>query len=87
MYCIEHMNRAQLYLWSVLHSLEHINDSVLSDLAGQAAVDLSIADPEMRKSDMQAAVGAWAKRMDLPDSRIYVANLRDESAANRLLPV
>ena len=72
------MNRTQLYLWSVLHSLEHVNESVLSDLAGQGALDLSIADPEQRKADMEAAVGTWAERPDLPASSIYIASLRDE---------
>ena len=72
------MNRAKLYLWSVLHSLEHVDDSVLFDAAGEAANDLFIADPELRKSDMKAAIGAWAERSDLPDSGTYMANLRNE---------
>ena len=78
MYCIGIMNRAKLYLWSVLHSLDHVNDSVLSDAAGQAANDLFIADPELRRSDMAAAIGAWAERSDLPDSSTYIAGLRNE---------
>ena len=80
------MNRAKLYLWSVLHSLEHVNDSVLFDVAGQAANDLFIADPELRKSDMTAAVGAWAERSDLPDSIIYIANLRNEVRDHTQVP-
>jgi hypothetical protein len=72
------MKRAQLYLWSVLHSVEHVNERVLSDLAGEAAGTLPIADPELRKADMKAAVGAWADRDDLPDSGIYISNLRNE---------
>jgi hypothetical protein len=79
------MNRAKLYLWSVLHSLEHVNDSVLIDVAGQAANDLSIGDPELRKSDMNAAIGAWAERSDLPDSGTYIANLRNEVRDHNLV--
>jgi len=79
------MNRAKLYLWSVLHSLGHANDGVLFDAAGQAANDLFIADPKLRKSDMNAAIGAWAERSDLPDSGIYIRNLRNEVRDHKLV--
>ena len=80
------MKRAQLYLWSVLHSLDCVSERALSELAGQAAAELPIADPNQRKSDMEAAVGAWADRSDLPDSASYVANLRDEVREHSLIP-
>ena len=72
------MKRAQLYLWSLLQSVEQMDDRVFSDLADQAVGGLPIADPELRKSDMLAAVGAWAERTDLPDSVTYISNLRNE---------
>ena len=72
------MNRAQLYLWSLLHEGEQVSEGVFSDVAIQAAGGLPVADKELRKSDMEAAVGAWALRTDLPDSFTYIANLRDE---------
>ena len=81
------MKRAELYLWSVLHSLEDVNDCILSDLASQGALDLSIADPERRRADMEAAVGAWAARTDLGPSTVYISTLRSEVREPRLIPV
>ena len=81
------MHRAQLYLWSLLHSREHVDSSLLSQLASQAASDLSIADREQRRSDMESAVGIWAERTDLPDAAPYLANLRDEVRSERLVSV
>jgi hypothetical protein len=80
------MNRAQLYLWSVLHSREQVDEGVIAELANQAESHLSIADKKQRRSDLQAAVGAWSERTDLPDSDTYLSNLRDEARSERLLP-
>ena len=77
------MNRAQLYLWSVLHSLEHVDDRVISNLADQAAADLPIGDLERRRRDMEAPLGAWADRTDLPDSVSYISSLRDHARSER----
>ena len=79
------MKRAELYLWSLLQSVDHVNESVLSDLADQAASTLPMADPELRKADMQAAAGAWAERTDLPDSGAYIDNLRNEVRDSKLV--
>lgn len=73
------MKRAKLYLWSVLHSLEQVDDCVLSGLADQAAAAIPIADPELRRSDMEAALGAWADRTDLPNSSSYISSLRNRA--------
>jgi hypothetical protein len=81
------MNRAQLYLWSLLQSVDQMDERILSELAGKASEDLPIADPEQRKSDMDDAIGAWRKRPDLPDSRWYIAALRNEiRAGGTVLP-
>jgi len=80
------MNRAQLYVWLLLHAGEQLTESVLSDLADQAGAASSIADKEQRKSDMEAAVGAWSERTDLPDSLTYIATLRDEVRDESLVP-
>ncbi len=72
------MNRARWYLWSLLHEGERVSESVLSDIVGQATGVLPTADIELRKRDMEAAVGAWALRADLPDSHTFIAKLRDE---------
>lgn len=71
------MKRAQLYLRSALRTAEYVDANALSDLAEQAANDSSMAEIDMRRSDMRAAVGAWTERSDLPDCLTYIANLRD----------
>ncbi len=78
------MNRAQFYLWSVLHNGEHLDDAALSELATQAVGQLHYADPQERRSDMENAVGAWAERSDLPDSYRYISNLRQADRWERL---
>lgn len=80
------MNRAQLYLNSLLQADEQASESVFSDVAGLAAGVWPTADKELRKSDMETAVGAWALRTDLPDSITYIANLRDEVEDERPRP-
>jgi hypothetical protein len=80
------MKRAQLYLWSLLHSVDQIDDRVLSELAGQVAGELPIADKEQKRLDMEVAVGAWAERDDLPDSLTYISNLRNEVREHKLTP-
>lgn len=85
MYCIQ-MNRAQLYLWSVLHAREHSGDLLPSDVEDQVACDLRIADPAQRRSDMEAAIGLWAERPDLADTQAYLRNLRDDDRSERLHP-
>ena len=72
------MNRAQLYLSSLPQADEQASENVFSDVAGLAAGVWPTADKELRKSDMEAALGAWASRSDLPESRTYIANLRNE---------
>ena len=62
----------------MLHSLEHVSESGLSNLATQGTQDSSIADPQQRRADMVAAVGTWAERPDLPPSSVYISNLRDQ---------
>jgi hypothetical protein len=80
------MKRAQLYLWSVLNSVERLDEGILSELGDQAANHLPIADKKQRQADMNAAVGTWAERPDLPDSATYVSALRDEIRAAMLIP-
>ena len=79
------MKRAQLYLWSVLHSHDNLDDVAISDLASRAARELYIADPEQRRSDMEAAVGIWAERAELFDTETYICNLRDDLRSARHL--
>lgn len=78
------MKRAQLYLSSVLRTAEHVDPRVLSDLADQAGEEPSMAEIELRRSDMKAAAGAWKERSDLPDSSTYIANLRMDTERHNL---
>ena len=80
------MNRAQLYLWSVLQAREHSGDDLFSDVDSQLVRDLDIADPAPRRSDMEVAIGVWAERPDLADTEEYLRNLREDDRAKRLLP-
>ncbi len=80
------MNRAQLYLQSLLQTGEQASEGPFSGVAGLAAAVWPTADKELRKSDMEAAVGAWASRTDLPDSITYIAGLRDEVRDVRPVP-
>jgi|HubBroStandDraft_6_1064221.scaffolds.fasta_scaffold3139241_1 hypothetical protein len=80
------MNRAQLFLQSLLQTGEQESEGPFSCVAGLAAGVWPTADKELRKSDMEAAVGAWALRTDLPDSITYIAGLRDEVRDVRPVP-
>ena len=78
------MNRAQLYLWSLLHAGEHQGDISLSDPQSQLARNLGIADPRQRRSDMEAAIGLWAERPDFSDTESYLRNLREDHRSHGL---
>jgi len=80
------MKGPTLYLWSVLQTVEDVDESELYHISGRAAGDLPIADPQLRVSDILAAVGAWAERTDLPDSATYISNLRGGGAVFRIRP-
>ncbi len=80
------MKRAQLYLWSVLHSNQRLDDLALLDLAGDGARELSIADSRQRKIDLGAAVGVWAERNELADTASYIGKLRDDSRVLKQMP-
>jgi len=47
--------------------------------------DLDPAQVEARKAAMMAAVGIWKDRTDLPDTEIYIRNLRKGTRLQRLL--
>lgn len=80
------MKRAQFYLWTVLHDGEDPGDAAISELATQAACELEINDPAQRRFDMEAAIGLWAERTDLPDTETYLRDLREDDRAERLMP-
>ena len=80
------MNRAQLYLWSVLQAREHRGDDLVSDLDSQLVRDLDIADLTQRRSDMEAAIGLWAERGDIGNTEDYLRDLREDHRAEGLQP-
>ena len=79
------MNRAQLYLWSVLHAREHTGD-LFSDFDSETMRERYFRDPEQRQFEMEAAVGLWARRDEISDVDDYLRNLREDDRSERLLP-
>lgn len=73
------MNQAELFLWSVLHGREELDQPALMRLVARVSAGLHSLDPEQRRSDMQAAVGLWASRSDLPDAQTYISRLREDA--------
>lgn len=74
------MDRAQFYLWSAKHG----GSGEFADLP-EVASKWSIGDRLLRKADMEAAIAAWAGRTDLPDSKTYVASLRNVQRKYKLV--
>ncbi|HEX4064918.1 MAG TPA: CopG family transcriptional regulator [Acidobacteriaceae bacterium] len=82
------MKRTQLYLdddlWKALHSQARREKTTVSDLVRRAARDRYLGGREERARAMQAWVGVWKDRDDLPDTEQYVRNLRDDDRLERL---
>jgi len=82
------MKRTQLYLdddlWNALHAQALLAGTSISDLVRKAARERYVSDPELRRSDMMAAVGIWKDRDDLPDTETYIRNLREGTRLKRL---
>lgn len=78
------MNRAQLYLWSVLHSCEHRGVVSLFDLDNQAMRGRFFSDTQERQAGMEGAIGLWAERFELSDVEGYLRNLRADNRTERL---
>jgi hypothetical protein len=74
------MKRTQLYLnediWKVLHVRSRQQGTSISDLVRRAVRDKYGSSPEGRREAMQALVGLWKNRSDLPDAETYVRRLR-----------
>jgi hypothetical protein len=82
------MKRTQLYLeedlWEALHARARREKTTISDLVRRAARERYMYTAEQRRADMMAAVGIWKDRTDLPDTEIYVRNLRKGTRFKRL---
>jgi Ribbon-helix-helix protein, copG family len=74
------MRRTQLYLnediWKALHIRSRQQGSSISELVRQAVREKYGSSPAVRRQAMQALVGIWKDRRDLPDSETYVRRLR-----------
>ncbi len=82
------MKRTQLYLnediWKALHVRSRQQGTSISELVRQAVRDKYGSSPARRKQAMQALVGMWKDRKDLPDSTTYVRRLRKGTRLRRI---
>jgi len=82
------MKRTQLYLhedtWKSLHVRARKQRTSISELVRQAVRDKYESPPAGRQKAMQAFVGLWKDRRDLPDSTAYVRKLRKGKRLRRL---
>jgi Arc/MetJ family transcription regulator len=83
------VRRTQLYLdddlWAALHTRAKREKTTVSDLVRQAARERYLGNLEERHKAMEAMVGIWKDRSDLPDStEEYVRNLRRDGRLERL---
>jgi len=82
------MKRTQLYLhedvWKALHIRSRQQRTTISELVRQAVRDKYGSSPAGRRQAMQAIVGLWKNRKDLPDSEAYVRRLRKGKRLRRL---
>ncbi|MGA7795522.1 MAG: hypothetical protein WCA19_21015 [Candidatus Acidiferrales bacterium] len=82
------MKRTQLYLhediWKVLHIRSRQQRTSISDLVRQAVREKYGNSPVGRTQAMQALVGMWKDRKDLPDSSAYVRRLRKGKRLRRM---
>ena len=82
------MKRTQLYLdediWKALHIHARQRRTSISDLVRQAIRDRYGSSLANRSKAMQALVGIWRDRTDLPDTRKYVRRLRKGKRLSRI---
>ncbi len=83
------MKRTQLYLnediWKALHVRSRQQGTSISELVRQAVRDKYGSSPARRKQAMQALVGIWKDRKDVPDSTTYVRRLRKGTRLRRIV--
>jgi hypothetical protein len=82
------MKRTQLYLhediWKALHIRSRQQRTTISELVRQAVRDKYGSSPANRRQAMQAIVGLWKNRKDLPATETYVRRLRKGNRLRRL---
>jgi len=82
------MKRTQLYLnediWKALHIRARQLRTSISELVRQAVREKYGNSPAARTQAMQAVVGLWKDRSDLPDTEAYVRRLRKGKRLSRI---
>jgi endonuclease YncB( thermonuclease family) len=82
------MKRTQLYLnediWKALYILARQRKTSISELVRQAVREKYGRSAADRREAMQALVGIWKDREDLPDSEQYVRRLRKGKRLRRI---
>ena len=83
------MRRTQLYLdddlWNALHARARSMGTTISALVRDAARERYLGNLDERREAMEAMVGIWKDRTDLPDStEEYVRSLRRDTRLERL---
>ena len=82
------MKRTQLYLnedtWKALHIRARQRKTSISELVRQAVREKYGRSAADRREAMQAFVGIWKDREDLPDSEQYVRRLRKGKRLRRI---
>jgi hypothetical protein len=82
------MKRTQLYLnediWKALHIRARQQKTSISELVRQAVREKYGRSAADRREAMQALVGIWKNREDLPDSEQYVRRLRKGKRLQRI---
>ena len=82
------MKRTQLYLdedmWKTLEIQARASGASVSELVRQAIREKYGISREKRRKAMQAVVGMWKDRTDLPDTETYVRQLRKGTRMKRL---
>lgn len=82
------MKRTQLYLeediWKELHIRSRQQGTTVSELVRQAVRGRYGRSPAARREAMEAFVGLWRNRRDLPDSETYVRKLRKGKRLKRI---
>ncbi|MEX2264805.1 MAG: CopG family transcriptional regulator [Bryobacteraceae bacterium] len=82
------MKRTQLYLdediWKTLHIRSRQSGVTISELVRQAVREKYAEASSERRKAMQALVGIWKDRADLPDTETYVRGLRKGKRLERI---
>ena len=83
------MKRTQLYLdediWKALQIQARQTGDSISELVRRAVRDKYLNSRAERQRAMQAVVGMWKDRKDLPDTETYIRSLRKGGRRSRRL--